>query len=532
MQKILVTKGHCRHSIDALLERQPGRRKFLAAGCQLAAMAALGSRRTYGEEREVVFRSNPFGLGVASGDPLPSGIVLWTRLDTDALTRVSALDTPIPVRWEIAEDDRFRRIVNRGSHIARPELGHSIHAEVEGLRPAREYWYRFIAGGEASPIGRTRTAPGETAARDRLRFAFVSCQHYEQGYFTAYRKLTDEDLDLVIHLGDYIYESAREPGAVRLHQGDEPFTLEQYRARYLQYRTDPDLQAAHAAFPWVVTPDDHEVSDNYAAAISNGMAPEQFLMRRAAAYHAYYEFMPLRRSSIPAGPDIQLFRRLRFGLLAGFHVLDTRQYRSAQPCGDGRKPRCEQALSSTQRMLGREQEQWLMAGLRASPSQWNIVANQVMMAEIAQVVDDTPTFAMDKWDGYVDERTRLMKFFGDTRPSNPVVITGDFHSNWVADLKVDFANPSSAIVATELVGTSISSGGDGSDSTPAGAAVMAANPHMKFYNANRGYVRCTVTAARLIIDYRTLPYVSRPGAPIRTRATFVVENGRPGAQQA
>jgi alkaline phosphatase D len=258
------------------------------------------------------------------------------------------------------------------------------------------------------------------------------------------------------------------------------------------------------------------------------MPLEAFMGRRAAAYQAYYEFMPLRRSSMPVGPAMRLFRRVPFGGLAQFHVLDTRQYRSVPPCGSGRKPRCDQAVSPTQQMLGPEQEQWLMEGLRRSSARWNILANQIMMAQEAREGAGSQAFLMDKWDGYVVERQRLFDFLAEARPSNPIVITGDLHTSWVADLKLDFANPASAVVGTELVGSSLSSGGDGNDST--GEQDLGPNPHIKFFNNRRGYVRCTVTRSALTSDFRTLAYVTRPGAPIRTRASFIVENGRPGVQ--
>jgi alkaline phosphatase D len=488
------------------------RREFILA---FGALPALRG------ERQFRLRSNPFTLGVASGDPTPGGVVLWTRLSGVNQQRVA-------VNWEIAEDDRFRRIAKKGSSLALPEFGHSVHAEVAGLQAGRDYWYRFMTGGEVSPVGKTRTARTAAGTGNPFRFAFVSCQNYEHGYYTAYRHLAAEDLDVVVHLGDYIYETRFGTTIVRQHEAGEVFTLDQYRARYSLYRSDPDLQAAHAAFPWIVTTDDHEVQDNYAGAISKNDTPQdQFLRRRAAAYQAYYEFMPLRRTSMPAGPDIPLFRKLSFGNLIDFHVLDTRQYRSDQPCGDGLKPRCAAAFDPAQTMMGPKQEKWLMDGLRSSRSRWNVLANQVMIADVAQIQGGTRTFSMDKWDGYVAARKRLLDFFNEARPSNPVVITGDIHSNWVSDLKLDFDNPSSRTVATEFVGTSITSGGDGNDAVPQG--LLQANPHIKFFNTRRGYVRAAVTPSQWTTDYRVVSYVSRPGAPIETRASFVVESGKPGA---
>jgi alkaline phosphatase D len=401
--------------------------------------------------------------------------------------------------------------------------------EVEGLSPAREYWYRFWAGGEASPVGRTLTAHPPDSPMDRFRFAFVSCQNYEHGYFTAFRHLTEDRPDLLVHLGDYIYERRFGADPVREAPGGEVFTLDEYRMRYTTYRNDPDLQAAHAVCPWVATNDDHEVENNYADAIAEDerVPPDQFLLRRAAAYQAYYEFMPFRRSSMPVGPDMQLYRRLRFGSLLSLHVLDTRQYRDDQPCGDGTKPLCAEAVAPSRHLLGTTQESWLMDGLREVGPRWNCLANQVMMARVERDSPDGPRYPLDQWAGYPVARDRMLRFLESTRPSNPVVITGDIHSNWVSDLKADFDRPGSAVVGAEFVGTSIASGGDGNDSS--GSTTLDQNPHLKFYNARRGYVLNTITPARWTADYRTVEYVSRPGSPVETKASFVVEDGRPGS---
>ena len=501
------------------------RRDFVRITRDVAACIALGGLPIDAGEAPR-FRDNPFVFGVGSGDPEPDGVVLWTRLATDP-----ALPRRVAVRWEVADDERFTTIVRSGSSPAPAELGYAVHAEVGGLRPGRQYWYRFLTGGQASAVGRTRTAPRHDAPLDRLRFAFISCQNYEHGYFTAFEHLAAEDLDLVVHLGDYIYERRfTSAPIIRDHEAGEVFTLDQYRARYALYRSDPALQMSHAACPWTVTTDDHEVANNYAGDIPEAPGSGDFLLRRAAAYQAFYEFLPLRRRSLPAGPAMRIFRRLRFGRLLDLHVLDTRQYRSDQPCGDGTKPRCPQALAETQTMMGREQEVWLERNLRASPAQWNVLANQVMIAQVARGTAEAPTYAMDKWDGYVAARRRLLALLAATPPSNPVVITGDVHSNWVADLRTDFEDPASPIVSSEFVGTSMTSGGDGSDGSV--ERVRALNPHVKFFNARRGYVRAEVTPHTWRCDYRVLPYVSRPGAPIDTRASFVLQSGRKGVQPA
>ncbi len=508
-----------------LFGRPLSRRDFVRITRDVGACIALSALPIDADDAPP-FRTDPFIYGVASGDPLPDGVVLWTRLAADP-----ALPRRVAVRWQVAEDERFRRIVRSGSSPAPSELGYTVHAEVTGLRPARQYWYRFLAGGQVSAVGRTRTAPARGAAVDRFRFAFISCQNYEHGYFTAFQHLAEEDLDLVVHLGDYIYEKRfTSAPIVRSTELGEVFTLDEYRALYALYKRDPALQASHAACPWVVTPDDHEVMNNWAGDVSGAPGGGEFLLRRAAAFQAYYEFMPLRRSSLPSGPSMQLFRRLQFGRLLDLHVLDTRQYRTDQPCDDGTKPRCADALATTQTMMGDAQERWLERNLRQSRAQWNVLANQVMIAQLARGTRENPAYSMDKWDGYVAARERLLRILADTPPSNPIVITGDIHSNWVADLKADFDDPASPVIATEFVGTSMTSGGDGTDG--AVEPIQVLNPHVKFFNGRRGYVRTEVTRAACRADYRVLPYISKPGAPIDTCASFVVESGKKGVRRA
>jgi alkaline phosphatase D len=335
------------------------------------------------------FRDDPFTLGIASGDPLADGVVLWTRLAPDPLAGGGMARANVDVRWEVATDESMRRVVKRGKAVASPDFAHSVHAEVNGLEPDRWYWYRFDVGGAASAIGRTRTLPMRGAVKDRLRFAFASCQHYEQGYYVAHRHLADEPVDFVTFLGDYIYES-NTANPVRTHGSGEPKSLEDYRTRYARYKTDGDLQAAHAACPWIVTFDDHEVDNNYVGLIAqDGVSEAEFSLRRAAAYRAYYEHMPLRRASLPKGPDMLLYRSFDFGRLASFHVLDTRQYRSDQACGDGRKPVCEEWGRAERTVMGERQERWLARGLTTGRAQWNVLAQQIMMVPFE--VDPSPT---------------------------------------------------------------------------------------------------------------------------------------------
>lgn len=426
------------------------------------------------------------------------------------------------------------KVVQKGTTVAAPEWGHSVHIEVNGLKPDRWYWYQFKAGTEISQKGRTRTMPAASSQPDRLRFAFASCQHYETGLFTAYQHMLKEDLDLVIHLGDYIYEYAGIDKRVRKHLANECKSLQDYRRRYSQYKSDPALMAMHAHAPWIVTPDDHEVENNYANDIPGkpNQTKTDFLMRRACAYQAYYENMPLRQSSLPNGADIQLFRRLDFGRLAGFHVLDTRQYRTDQPCGDGNKPPCDETLNPDATILGSRQREWLFNGLSKSSSRWNVLAQQVMMARVDRKAGAEVGYSMDQWPGYEIDRRRVLKFLGEAKISNPVVLTGDIHTNWANELLTDFDNLESRSVATEFVGTSISSSGDGTNQPKTLQQTYSENPFVKFHNAERGYVYCELTPKQWRTDYKTVEYVSRPGSPLNTRASFVVESGQPKLQKA
>lgn len=476
---------------------------------------------------------NPFKLGVASGDPEPNGVVLWTRLAPDPINDGGMPPQRAEVEWQVATDERMQRVVARGRDTATPEFAHSVHVEVKGLEPGRWYWYRFRTGSHESVIGRTRTAPEFGRPISKLSFAFASCQNYEIGYYTAYRHMAEEDIEFVVFLGDYIYEGGVSQNRPRQHNSPEPTTLAAYRNRHALYRSDPDLQRAHAMFPWIITWDDHEVENNYANEISENNAPrEEFLQRRAAAYQAYYEHMPLRLASIPQGPSMQMYRRVVFGDLASFSVLDTRQFRSDQPCGDGNRIDCADAFAPSQTMLGAAQERWLQDGLAASRARWKVLANQVNIIPIDYRVGPEIELSMDKWTGYEHERERLLKFLHDRKISNTIVITGDIHSNWVGDLKLDRRDFSSPTVAAEFVGTSISSGGDGSDTTPGIVSALMDNPHIAFFNNQRGYVRCTLTPKTWQSDYRVLEYVSRQGSPITTRTSFVVENGKAGVQRS
>ena len=511
-----------------------GRRGFVRAAAALSLLPMLPRAASGAVLKNITFRDYPFSLGVASGDPVPDGVVLWTRLAPDPLHGGGMPPDNVEVRYEVATDPMMKKVVARGTEIASSDFAHSVHVEVSGLEPNRPYWYRFKAGDEVSPIGRTKTAPALDSNPECLKFAFASCQHYESGFFNAYYHMADDDLDLVVHLGDYIYEGAGKGGAIRKHSSLEIDSLDDYRNRHAQYKTDPDMQAAHAAFPWLVTWDDHEFDNNYANEISEQthVEPAAFLLRRANAYQAYYEHMPLRRSSIPNGPFMQIYRGCSWGQLADFSVLDTRQYRSDQPCGDRDTEPCEGSFADSQTMLGQEQEKWLNDRLKSSPSTWNILAQQVMMARVDRRPGPEVAYSMDQWPGYEVPRRRLMQYLHDSKVSNPIVLTGDIHCNWANELKIDYDDPKSPTVANEFVGTSLSSGGDGDDGKDRRESQMSENPFVKYYNAERGYVRCELTQKQWQTDYKIVPYVTRKGSPLVTRASFVVEEGTPGLHEA
>jgi len=512
------------------------RRTFLRQGMHVTTLLAAStlSASALGATRLARVTANPFYLGVASGDPRPDSVVIWTRLARETLGNALSSNEPVAVDYEIAETANFSTIYRKGSAAALPELGYSVHLDLQGLNPGKEYYYRWMLGGEVSNVGRTKTAPALDATTESFRFGFASCQQYEHGYFTALDHMAKERFDLIVHLGDYIYEETWGANNVRHHNAPEIYTLDDYRARYELYKQDPDLQAAHASAPWAVTWDDHEVDDNYANAIAvDEQTPKQLLIRRAAAYQAFYEFMPIRLPSGRQGASMQIYRPLQFGTLMDMIILDTRQYRNDQACGDGMKPSCDQHREPNRTLLGEAQKDWLFKRLRTSGSTWNVMAQQVMMGRLLRRNEqEEEMFLMDIWDGYPDERDELLARLKSAQTPNPIVLTGDIHSNWVNNILSDFSNESSEVIATEFVGTSITSGGDGSDASNTAAQTLSDNSHVKFYNRQRGYVSCYLSKDLWQSDYKILDKVSEPGHPIRTRASFVVEAGNPGALEA
>jgi alkaline phosphatase D len=520
--------------------REMDRRRFLLASGTLAGAALLGRLPADATATAPRWQVDPFTLGIASGDPAPDGVVLWTRLAPDPLQANGGMPPrDVAVRWEVAGDPSFRRHVRKGWALATPELAHSVHVEVGGLAPDREYWYRFTAGSARSAVGRTRTLPGRGARTPEVAFAFASCQRWDEGYYPAYAHMAEDDIDFVVHLGDYVYEYGIDAnGGYRNVPVPEQFrpetvTLDRYRLQHALYRTDPDLQRAHALFPWFVTWDDHEVENDYTGTVpQDPPGGAAFLARRDAAYRAYYEHLPLRRISLPRGHDVKLYRRFGVGDLVEFNVLDGRQYRSDHPCGDGETPRCDAALDPSQTMLGFEQERWLEHGLARSGARWNVLGNQVLMAQLDHVAGPDQVFWNDSWDGYPAARRRMLEHIVRARARNPIVITGDWHSTFVSDIKLDFDDTAAPVVATEFSGTSISSNGDAIVYGPYYGPMIPNNPHIKFFDGDRrGYVRCRVTPREWEADLRMVTTVSRPDAPAYTFASFVVEDGRPGAQR-
>ena len=506
-------------------DADPGRRGFLALA--LAAGIAPGVLSCSQLRR---WPYDPFALGVASGCPRPDSVVLWTRLAPQSVPGVNET-----VRWEVAVDERFERVLRSGVEEVHASDAHSVHLKVEGLEPSRWYWYRFTASGARSETGRTRTAPAPGSV-EPLSFAIASCQRFDDGHYAAWRHLADESPDLVVFLGDYIYESAPRKGRVRTHVGHgAATTLADYRARYEQYRSDPALRRIHASAPWILTWDDHEVQNDYAADRGQDLASD-FLARRAAAYRAWWEHMPLPTSMRPVDANLTVYDRYAWGALARFHVLDDRQYRDAQACppaGRGGSTTvddaaCPPLYAPERTILGREQERWLADGLSARGAHWNLIAQQTLMAPFTWTKEGRHW--TDGWSGYPAARERLLDTIVERRVENVVVLSGDVHCNYVCDLKRRVDDPPGSVIASEFCGTSISSAGLPQSRID---AVLPLNPHIRYARSDeRGYVALRVTPGRVDARLRVVSDVNDPAASIRTAAEYGVEDGRAGAQTA
>ncbi len=492
-------------------------------------------------------RSDLFTLGIASGDPSPDGFVIWTRLAPEPFAPRGGMPAiAVEVAWEIAADAGFRKVVRSGIALAHVELAHAVHVEITGLEPAREYFYRFRAGGVESAAGRARTLPVPGQAVSRLRFVSAGCQQWEGGLYHAWRAVAAEELDFVVHYGDYIYEHGwsdtdrfgRAVPRVMPREFSTCYTLTDYRNRYALYKSDPDLQAAHASCPFIASVDDHEVADNWAGDTdSRQTAAEAFLFRRAAALQAWYEHMPVRRALMPRGADIVAYRRMRIGDLADIAILDTRQYRSLQPCGDGFRAQCAEAAHAGRTIIGEAQERWLAEGLKQSRAPWQVIAQQVLFAPFDwrgspwAATAEAPVHDLDAWDGATAARDRILALWRQAKVINPVVLSGDIHRGLALDLTCDPCDERSACVGVEFLATSISSGGDGSAAPPDLDQLRMNNPHLRHMSDQRGYMRYTLTPSSWTADFRTVDKVSVPGALVVTSRTLGIEAGFSGLSQ-
>ena len=517
------------------------RRTFLQ---QAAAAATAASLPRWGWTQPPVLGTTPFALGVASGDPTPDGMVIWTRL---LFSEPGHALTAHTVHWEVAHDERFARIVQKGEATALPALGHSVHVELRGLAPDRWYHYRFMLGSAASTTARTRTAPAPGDMPASLRVAFASCQRWEHGHYAAWRHLTADQPDLVLFLGDYIYEYATPrdtAGLARTHTLRLATTLADFRDRYALHKSDPALQAAHATCPWAVTWDDHEVQNDYAADSgrdSGRDTGELFLAVRSAAWQAFYENMPLRATSLMRSAttdpwhQLQIYRRLRWGRLAHIHLLDSRQYRSWQACraaGSGsagavRPALCADLAAPNRTLLGAAQERWLDAGLAADAglqdtTRWSVLAQQTLFSPRNY---PSGVVSTDSWDGYPAARARLLQAVAGHAPRNTVLLGGDIHQNYVC--RVHAPGEDAPVVASEFCGTSISSrSGTTQDKVD---AVVRQNPHVLLARCDlRGYGLADITPARWTTTLRVLSDPLRADSAASTLARFVVEDKRAG----
>ncbi|WP_455361950.1 alkaline phosphatase D family protein [Streptomyces sp. SYSU K21746] len=527
----------------------PRRRTVVKAAAATAVVAPIA----FGAPAAAAVTAAPAFLhGVASGDPLPDGVLLWTRL-TPAPDAVpgSGKGPDTTVGWEVAEDRSFTQLVTRGSTTATAASDHTVKVDVRGLRPATDYYFRFTAGGTVSPVGRTRTTPAIDAATPGVRFGVVSCANWEAGWFSAYRHLAARtDLDAVLHLGDYIYEYATggypaSDHVVRQHEPrHEILTLADYRTRHATYKTDADLQALHAAHPVIAIWDDHEIAnDAWSGGAENHTpgAEGEWAQRAAAAKQAYFEWMPVRTST-----EGTVYRRLRFGKLADLHLLDLRSFRSQQATvGSGKVDDPERTVT------GRAQLDWLKSGLAASDASWKLVGTSVMISPVAfgsvpahllgplagllGLPQEGLAVNVDQWDGYTDDRRELLAHLVQRGIRNTVFLTGDIHMAWANDVPVKAATyPLSRSAATEFVVTSVTSDNlddilrvaPGTVSLAASTAVRAANRHVKWLDMDsHGYGVLDVTAERSQMDYYVISDKTAQSATAKWTRSYRTLNG-------
>lgn len=519
------------------------RRHLLTQLGRGAAALALGSLFTPGQGRVRIERlpgaDDPFTLGVASGMPGPDRVLLWTRLAPQPMAPLGGLpDAAVAVRWELAQDEAFSKGLRRGEVLAQPAHAHSVHVSVDGLPSDRRFFYRFHAGAASSPIGRTRTAPAVDAPVSRLRLALASCQHYEQGAFALHQEIAQQDLDLVLFVGDYIYESSNPRYRLRAHEGPKPTDLDGYRRRHATYKLDPALRAAHAAHPWLLTWDDHEVENDYAGGVSptEGLGVEGFLTLRTAAYKAYFEHMPVSPEMAPVGPAMQIHGHHRWGRLADLWTLDNRQYRSVQACNEpGRAggrvmTQCDELGDPARSVLGPAQERWLGEALATSPRGWRLLAQG---SQISSSGIDTPagrSFFSDGWDGYPTARARLMQAIAAQPQGDVVCLGGDVHRHVAARLRADPADPRTAVVASEFVCSSLTSRGLPETMV---SLMRGSNPDLLHARGDeRGYALIDLTPERLDCTFRATRFPVEAQAQIHTQARYAVDRGTAGPQAA
>lgn len=488
---------------------------------------------------QVKLSKNPFALGVASGSPTHNSVVLWTRLLDEGIFTSNLPNQDIPVKWELALDSQFGKTVKSGFINAAPALAHSVHAEVTDLPSNTWFHYRFSAGGHTSPTGKTRTfAAPNSAEQERIKVAFASCQHFERGYFNAYPHMVNENPDLVVFLGDYIYEYAPSNTGMRSHSGNWCLGLSDYRKRYAQYKSELELQGIHAACPWVTIWDDHEVQNDYAGLNPGSFGPyTDFVKRRAAAYQAFYEHMPMRASALMGGlaglekgAEMRIYDNYRFGSILNMSVLDTRQYRDIQACTAGGKAgssgvdpdTCESLASEARSMLGTQQEQWLLKQLEHSSDQaWTVIAQPTLFGPRIYRTAEGRRVWNDGWDGYPATRKRIVDGLLKSKVANPVVFGGDVHENWVGYIKEDYANPRSRVLGFEFCGTSITSD-DGRSTIDR----QRNNPHFIYSEGmRRGYSVAEFTKDKLVVNLRAVVDHKAKNSAIETLATFQVNNG-------
>ncbi|MBM3386849.1 MAG: hypothetical protein FJY36_04180 [Betaproteobacteria bacterium] len=505
----------------------------MSAWVGVSPAQAAGRRPSKGPS----WQDNPFALGVASGQPRADSVVLWTRLlfGSADLAHQAQAQT---VLCEVFADEALRQPVRQWLIETDARRGHSVHLIASGLQPASLYWYRFVCGNAVSPVGRTRTSPRVDDKVGLLRIAQASCQHFEQGHYVAHREMAQREFDFVLFLGDYIYESSNPKYRLRPHLGGEPHTLDEYRARHAQYKGDADLRACHAAHPWVMTWDDHEVVNDYANAQDNRYSdPAVFLRRRAAAYQAYFEHMPLR-----LGPDaeqphqMRIHDRMAWGQLADIWTLDCRQYRSHQACPDPNRGGarvvvgCDELQDAGRSMLGAAQEAWLMPGLSASTRRWKILGQSTQMSATGVPTPMGRGTYNDAWDGYPRARERLLSGIAEANVQDVLVLGGDVHMNVAAQLRVRPNDERSPIVASEVVTTSVSSRGMGESVL---APIRENNPDIRHARADeRGYTQVEVRPEGVQAIFRATPFPARDDSVLREQARFVVQAGRAGVERA